>query len=831
MLHPRFVIREILAAPTQAAMFSMCVVCAIISLVAINGFSISVNTALRKDARMLQGGDIIVQSRRPFSESMERAVEGLKRQNNIQSVRTYEFYSVVRSETSNRTLLSKLKAVGTGYPIYGQCELASGFKFEKVLKKGYVVVEPLVLERLQISVGDRLQIGRSTFVVADLLVREPDRPVNAFNLGPRIFISTDDLQDLGLIEKGSRVRYKLLINANENPSLASLTARLQSAADTTHETVDTYQTAPSGLKRFFDRFVFFLNLIGIFTLMLAGIGIHGTLTAYLREKKKTIAIIKTFGAANRFVVLNYLTVVWILGVGATVLGLLGGSLLQRYLKVLFGGLIPPDIEMVVSWQTLLEGLGLGVVVVGLFAFLPLMRLQEVRPTAIFRKESASLKNAAPIYGTVLTIFAVFSVMTLWQLKGVQSGLWFIAGAVGFILTTAGCIQLIWWLLRRLTIKKLMVRQALRGLYRPGNATRPIIIALAASMSVIFSIFLIEQNLNASYVKSYPVDAPNLFFLDIQADQRADFEQVLGIKTEYYPIVRAKIIAINGTKIDRRQERQRRGDNLARDFYLTYRTYLLEDEALSKGSRLFQNSAPEVQVSVLDTVAGIGKMNIGDTIDFNIQGIPISAKVSSIRTRTKETLKPFFYFVFDPKVLKDAPQTIFTAVKVEDYQIAAIQNRVIAQFPNITVIDMTQTILSFSKAARKMSAIIRFFTVISMFAGLLMVVSSIVATRFARIREAVYYKVLGARTRFVLFVFGLENGFIGLVSAMMALMVAQTTAWIVTHYVLHVPHAFQFGASVIMVTAAWLITMGLGLAASISILRQKPVAFLKDTTAG
>ena len=830
-LHPRFIIREILVAPTQAAMFSMCVVCAIISLVAINGFSISVNTALKKDARMLNGGDIIVQSRRPLSASLQQSVEDLKHQNNLKSVRTYEFYSVVRSETSGRTLLSNLKAVEAGYPLYGRCELASGRQFETVLTKGYIIVEPIVLERLQISVGDRLHIGQSVFVVADLLVREPDRPVNAFNLGPRIFISSDDLSALGLINKGSRVRHKLLIKTNGKPSLSALTARLQSAADITHETVDTYETAPSGLKRFIDRFVFFLNLIGIFTLMLAGIGIHGTLTAYLREKKKTIAVIKTFGAANRFVVFNYLTVVWILGVSATILGLLGGSLLQRYLKVLFGGLIPPGIEMVISWQTLMEGFGLGIVVVGLFAFLPLMRLQEIRPTAIFRKESISFKATVPIYGTVLTIFAVFSIMTIWQLKSFQSGLLFVAAAVGFILATAGFIQLVWWLLGRLTIKKLTVRQALRGLYRPGNATRPIIIALTASMSVVFSIFLIEQNLDASFVKSYPADAPNLFFLDIQADQRPDFEQMLDIKTEYYPIVKAKVMAINGTKIDRKQQRQRRGDNLARDFYLTYREYLLEDETLIKGDQLFRIDGPAVQVSVLDTVAEIGNMHIGDTVDFNVQGIPISAKVSSIRTRTKEALKPFFYFVFEPKVLQDAPQTIFTAVRVEKSQIAALQNRVIAQFPNITIIDMSQTILSFSNTARKMSAIIRFFTVISMIAGLLMVVSSIVATRFARIREAVYYKVLGAKTRFVMVVFGLENGFIGLISALMALVVAQTTAWIVTHYQLNVPHEFQFSASLLMVTAAWLITMSLGLVASISILRQKPVAYLKDPTPG
>jgi putative ABC transport system permease protein len=384
-------------------------------------------------------------------------------------------------------------------------------------------------------------------------------------------------------------------------------------------------------------------------------------------------------------------------------------------------------------------------------------------------------------------------------------------------------------LKKTIIGHLAARQALKGLFRPGNATRSIIVTLTASLAVIFSIYLIERNLDASFVQSYPPEAPNLFFLDIQPSQKDAFSRTLNMPTEYYPIVRARITSINGEKIDREQERQRRGDNLARTFNLTYRDYLLEDEVMLKGGSLFRDDIEGIQVSLLDTVQKIRPLGIGDLITFRVQGVPLQATVSSIRSRTEESIRPYFYFVFPPDQLKDAPQTIFTGLKVEKTEISQLQNAVVERFPNVSVIDLSETVLLFARVLKKLTGIIRFFMSFSIAAGILIIISSLMATRFARIREAVYFKILGAKASFVIKVFALENLVIGLLSAVVALTLSQTGSLIISKTVLNISYKPFWGSVAVMTAATIALVYLVGLMSSITILRKRPVAFLREQT--
>ena len=230
---------------------------------------------------------------------------------------------------------------------------------------------------------------------------------------------------------------------------------------------------------------------------------------------------------------------------------------------------------------------------------------------------------------------------------------------------------------------------------------------------------------------------------------------------------------------------------------------------------------------MDTVAKIKDMDVGDHITFNIQGVPLQARISSIRTRTRESIRPFFYFVFPEKTLRDAPQTIFTAVKVPRDRIPAIQTKIAANFPNISAIDVTETLMIFTHVMVKLSLIVRFFALFSMVAGILIILSSVLATRFARIQEAVYYKILGAKSAFVVAVFTLENLFLGLVSAVLALVLSQTSSWIICSKVFDISYTPFLVESFYLIAATVLLIVAVGLLPSISILRQKPVIFLRN----
>ncbi|MGB5987543.1 MAG: FtsX-like permease family protein, partial [Desulfobacterales bacterium] len=381
ILHRPFILSQIRRSGVQALIFVLCVQLSIVSLVAINGFAHNVRQSLLQDTRSLHAGDIIIRSNYPLSNALNQRIEKLTAQGRIQASRVLQFYSLARTLDQRASLLSGVKAVGPGYPFYGQVVLQSGKALSAVLTPGRIVVEQSLLERLGLAVGDSLRLGQGTLTIADVVLREPDRPVTVFSLGPRIFLALAELMALDLVQPGSRVRYKLLVRVNHVKDLDPLLAEIQAAASP-DERVDSFETAPSRIKRFFDNLIFFLALMGIMTLLLAGIGIQSTLAALLKRKEQTIAIMKTVGATSRFIALHFMVLVLILGAAGTLLGLISGWGLQFLIPLLFRGILPEALPPVFTAAILAETLFLGLMVVVLFSFLPLNRLRDVKPIAI-----------------------------------------------------------------------------------------------------------------------------------------------------------------------------------------------------------------------------------------------------------------------------------------------------------------------------------------------------------------------------------------------------------------------------------------------------------------
>ena len=840
MLNLRFIRRQLTATKKQSAIFVLCVTLSMVSLVALRSFGDSINRSLLGDAKELQAADIIVESNFGLSESLAERIDELAAQGLAQAARVWEFYTVVRLPSGEGSLLSNVKAVEPGYPFYGQVTLASGRPFADVLSGGNVIVEQALLDRLGLAVGDPLEIGALTLPIADVVLVEPDRPLNFFDLGPRIFVAEADLQALDLVKEGSRVTYTTLLRVTNESQLDAVARQLAEARDVGQESIQTYRTAPSGIRSFFDNLIFFLSLVAIFTLLLSGIGIQSALTAFLRERYTTIATIKTLGATRRFVALHFYTIVGALGLLGIGIGLILGFLLQLVLPSLLGNLLPPDVDLSISPRNVLEGVLLGVFVLAAFTFIPLYQLGDLRPHFIFRKEAIRLDRPLPYISAALLILAAFAGMVYWLLDDFETMLYFVATVFGLLLISAALTEGTLRLLRRLRLRSLPMRQALRGLFRPRNPTRAIIITLSASLAVLFCLFLVEQTLNANFVASYPEDTPNVFFLDIQPNQVDDFRTALGEDVPFFPVITGTLEEINGEPRRRGgQQSNPQNDNGEPpdpmqgsqrrnfEFNLTYRDQLIDSEGLVAGEALFDPNFAGPQVSVLDEITEWAGVGMGDVLTFRIQGVPLDVTVTSVRTRTAEGIEPFFSFVFPSDVLGAAPQSIFTAQRVPAADVSALQNRIVSQFPNVSVIDVTATIATLSGLARRITNVVRFFTAFSIIAGLLIVVSAVFATRFARIQEAAYYKVLGAKSEFVLRVFTLENLLLGLVSALLALGMAQIGSWLINTRLFELEYQPFWAASVTMIVVTMLLVTAVGMAASISILRARPIHFLRE----
>ncbi len=831
MLHRRFLIRELWQGRIQALIFVFCVALSLATTVALNGFSRDVDRSITGDAQALHGGDIIIHSHYPLSPGLREAVAGQVKDGSVETaLATYEFYSLLRSVSSDATLFANLMVIEEGYPLYGRVELQSGRTLAQALKAGDVVVADEVLGRLGLQVGDRLHVGSTDLRIADVVVHESARPVDLFNLGPRVFVAAADIEAIDLIKTGSRVEYDMLLKVKKAEEVDGLAAALKGSAVSDQERVETFRTAGSRIKRFFDNLLFFLSLISLFTLLLAGIGMQSSLTALLREKEMTLAIIKALGATRAFLYRHYLLLALLLGLVGSLLGSLAGLLLEKFLPLLFADLLPPGGSFEFSVFDLVEGLALGLAVVVFFTYLPLSRLNRVKPAAIFRRQEENGGRGTVYFLTRLAGLVFLTILVVLQLKDLEIGLWFVGGSIVLILVISLLTRFALGLCRRWTAGPLSLRLAMKSLTRPGNASRSIVVTLASALSVLLAIFLLENNLRQTFIESYPADAPNLFCLDIQKDQRDGFLDLVGGDVQLFPVVRARLRTIDGKEVVRERDAVRRGDSLTREFNLTYRDDLLADEELLQGRSMFRKDGRGrigLQVSILDTVAEMGDMKMGDVLGFNIQGVPLEAEVTSIRTRTKSKLYPFFYFVFPPEFLEKAPQTYFAAVHRDKAAIPALENRIVATYANISVINMAETAAELGGLMQRLSAIITFFASFSLLAGALILVSSILATRLARVREAVYYKILGARSDFVLSVFFYENLLIGLGSAAFAVGLAQAANWAVCRFVLEIAVRPNWPASLVMVAATMTLVVVLGVVSSIFILRQRPADFLRE----
>ncbi|MEE4243100.1 MAG: FtsX-like permease family protein [Desulfopila sp.] len=837
LLNKRFLLRELVHGRRHGLLFILCVALSLTTMTALNGFKGGVNRSLFEDARELHGGDIILHSHYPFSPALRSEVDKLVEEKRVAAVKTHRFYSVVMGaggDATDATLLSEIKIVDEGFPLYGRVELASGEPLRTVLKSGTTVVAEDVLKRLDLQVGDFLKVGKEELRIADTVLYESDSPVNILNFGPRVFVSDADLEAVDLVRTGSRVHYEVLLRVAQESDLAEIYSQLQSKVLVGQERVETFRDAGSRVKRFFDNLLFFLSLISIFTLLLAGLGMQSCLTALVRQKEKTIAVTRTVGATSGFLYRHYLVLVLLQGLAGAVLGVGLGVVIGLYLPTLFEGLLPVQGETAISFTDLGEGLLLGFVVVLLFTFLPLYRLRNIKPVAIFRSDKNASGRDMVFYLVVAAGIALITLLVIRQLEDRFTGLMFMGGILVLITAIAVAAHLLMKSATALKIRALSMRQALRSMTRAGNATRSIIVTLASALTLLFAIYLVEHNLQSAYVESYPEDAPNLFCIDIQPDQREGFSAFFEEEPELFPIIRARLIAINGEQIRREEELKKKSDNFAREFNLTYREYLLEDEVLSRGEELFtsnKDGGVDLQVSILDTVTEMGDIGLGDILLFNIQGVELEARVTSVRSRTKSMLYPFFYFVFPGEYLKEAPQTFFSAVQVDQEEIAGLQRRILRQYPNISFINVSKAAEDIGVLMEKLTAIVNFFASFSLLAGGLILVSSILATRLARTREAVYYKILGGKKGFVYTVFIWENGLIGLFSAAVALVLAHCGSWALCHYLFDIPYDPDFVASVLLALMTVVVVILTGFLSSLNIVGQKPARFLWENGNG
>ncbi len=825
--------RETRAAWRHFTYFFICIALGVAALVGVGLFAANMDRAIQREARSLMAADVELRTTRPLTAEAEAVLHGFDGRG-IARMHLSELVAMAAVRTG--TQLVELKAVEPGYPFYGKLRAEPEQALATLFTGNNVLAEETLLIRLDLKVGDTLKIGRTEFRIAGLLKKEPDRAAGAFSFGPRVLMSQQGLAATQLIQPGSRVTHRHLLKLPESVSPRAVQAELSSTFPDKTVRVSTYQEAQPMLRRFLRQLTMYLGLVGLIALMVGGIGVASSVRAFLNEKLETIAVLKAVGAESRTILLVYLTQTLLLGLLGSLAGAALGAGLQIFLPPLMKTWLPIELEFRFALLPFVRGVAMGLLTTILFALWPLLDVRHVRPNLIFRRDvteepSGSAGRSAWVASGLLAL--ALAGLALWQ-----AGSWRAAGLfIGTLIAALGLLQGAAWMVARLARRlprwrPLAWRQGLANLYRPGSQVKTILVSVGVGVMVILAIHLVERNILWEIGENIPTNAPSFFFIDIQPDQQDAFARLLAerghAEARLTPLVRSRLWALNGQPIGRENyEEREHGWYFTREYVLTFLKDLPKDNVVTKGD--WWNAVEpsrEPRVSVEEEAARRLGLDIGSTVEFDIQGAKVSGKVVNIRKVEWGNMSTNFYFIFEPGALDGAPMTYVATARIDPKEEVPLQRAVIAAFPNVSAISIRDVLDSVARVVDRISLVIRFMAGLSILAGAIVLAGALAATRFRRIYEAMILKAVGATRRAIAQTFAVEYALLGAAAGVIGTGLAVALAWGVGHWILDVKWLFQPEALAWGVGGTIIGTILVGLLSTYRILGQKPLPVLR-----
>lgn len=594
--------RELRYSWRRLIFFFLCIGIGVGSIVALRSTIRNINRAIAGEARLLLTADVQVDSTRPWKDETLAAINRVAQTPLAEArVETIESPTMIRPADPERegAMMVELKGIEPPFPLFGDFRLTNGEPFTHALiADNGAVVAPALLDRLGLQIGDEVKIGTSTFQIRGVIDREPGAG-SGFRLGPRVFIERGAVEATGLTGFGSRARRKILFQTPEGGA-ETLVKGLRAELKDTTLNVRSYKDAQENLSEQFARAENYLSLTGLVILVLGGIGISGVTRVFIEQQQKTIAVLKCVGGTSRQLLAVYLTEVISLGLAGSIFGIFLAMGTLRFLSVYFAESLPANMSNNLQTGAIVQGLGIGLLISFLFSALPLLRIRHIKPGVLLRSgidtTSASRSFSRRLdywrdYRRWLTIGLVIAGLVglaSWQAGSLRIGAMFLASLIvtaGALYAAAGALI---YLLRQVRhVRSFALRQGINSLYRPGNQTRTIVMAVGLGVFLVITIQLLQSNLVSEFNPSQRGNLPNMFLIDIQKDQASGLARLIegttGERPTLVPTVRTRIVAVDGRDIDLTAgEMRRERGRLGREYVVTYRPNLEENERIIGG---------------------------------------------------------------------------------------------------------------------------------------------------------------------------------------------------------------------------------------------------------
>ncbi len=713
----------------------------------------------RMDQVVMQQGkdaltaDSVFRSSNPLPAALLTATE----QAQVPTAQQVRFGTMAFSATDMQ--LITVKAVDSAYPLRGEMALNDGQRSYVHVEPGQLWLDNRIMQRLQVKVGDVVTIGDADFQLSGEIKQEPGLAFNPFQQMPSGYIHLSDIDKTGAVQLGSRVSYRLFINASKQQI-----EQLKQAVSLTPSDRWIDQDNQSRAADVFTRTKQYLSLTVAIVVVMAAMTLVLTCQHYVTSRRKTIAMLKSLGAQRPWLLRWLLLQIGTLFGVAIVIGVSIGIGLEMLLRIPLTDVLPdplPSYGVMPLLLSLGTCLAIGIPALGL----PLLGLLNTSAAAVMQQHSVKVSKK---YWALLLL----PVALMLALYGNNLLVWIVlAGMMALFVLLAGVSV---WMVRLMA--KLPASPALKlaisRINRSSLASGVQFGALALSLMLVAIIWLVRSDLLADWQQTLPAGAPNVFALNIASYEKdaylAELDNANISRSQAYPIIRGRLSQINGVDAIQYAGGIDANDSLRREVNFTFSSQLPEHNQVLQG--LWGATA---SVSVESVVADDLGLKLGDEIQFVINSQAVSATVNSIRRVNWREMKPNFYFIFSPDVLEQLSATYLVSFRAEQKD-NALLNQLSRQHPTVSLMDIRTMA---SKIQALLTQIVWSITVLAalgVVAGILLIFTLLRLSLAQRQQEIRLYRTLGASKKRIHKTVWYEYGIMALVAGLVASLGAEAS---------------------------------------------------------
>lgn len=821
---------------SRLLLFVSSIILGIASLVAIYSFNDNLNTDIDKQAAGLIGADLVLSTNKEPSAKMDEYLRRLGDERSSEK----SFVSMILFNRSGGSRLIQVRALKGRFPFYGEIKTIPKGASEQLANSNNALVDKTLMLQFGAKEGDSIRLGKQSFIISGILESAPGQTGLSSSIAPVVYIPMSYLSQTGLLQKGSRINYSYRYRFDEHEKLEKELKSIKVFAEKASMDVDTIESTKEETSNSFRNMTEFMSLVAFIALLLGCIGVASAVHIYVKEKIASVSILRCLGATAFEGTLIYLIQIAMVGFAGSILGSLLGLVIQQFLPVLMKDFLPIEITASVSYAAILQGIVTGVIVSVLFSLLPLLGLRRVSPLNTLRTSADPVGNSPDrikwlVYFIIVVFLVAFGYIQLGQLK---QAVIFTSGVGACFLALVGTANLLIKLAKRYfpSSWNYLYRQGFSNLFRPQNQTVTLIVCIGLGTSLISTLMIVQDMLIDKVTTSSAEGKPNMVLFDIQSSQKEAIAKLARDHNlpviQQVPIVTMRIEEIRGVTASK----AKKDSNLNvpvrafnSEIRSTFRDSLTSSEKVIRGKWVGQvkDTDHKIFVSLEKRYAERLNVRIGDEMTFNVQGALIPVVVGSFREVDWNNIQTNFRVVFPSGVLENAPQFHVLLTRLESpEQAAEFQQAVVLEFPNISIIDLNLVLGILDDLMAKLSFVIRFMAGISIVTGIIVLISSVLISKYQRMKENVLLRTLGASTKQILTITAMEYFFLGTLAGLTGIIISFIVGWGLAEYNFKTAFSPQLLPSLLLLLMVCAVTVLIGVLNSRSSLNSPPLEVLR-----